>query len=99
MNSKRVEILIGGMSCASCAEKLEKALLKLPGVVEANVNFVTEKATVEFTPEVVTETALIETVNKLGYEAKEVYHLVLRRSGSRFSLCTEFLNTTLLIGR
>ena len=41
------ELLIEGMSCASCVGRVEKALLKVPGVLQASVNLATEKATVQ----------------------------------------------------
>ncbi|MBN9563501.1 MAG: cadmium-translocating P-type ATPase [Alphaproteobacteria bacterium] len=43
----RRELAIGGMTCATCADRLEKALSRLPGVLRAEVNLVTEKAVVE----------------------------------------------------
>jgi len=70
MNTKQIDIPISGMSCASCAAKIEKGLSKAPGVVYANVNFATEKATVEFDTDVTTEKNFIDTVKELGYEAK-----------------------------
>ena len=44
---ERVTVPVRGMSCASCVEKVQKALSSVPGVVRAAVNFATEKATVE----------------------------------------------------
>ena len=42
--TKRVVINLGGMSCATCAAKVEKALSAIPGVTTASVNFASEKA-------------------------------------------------------
>jgi len=70
MNSKQIDIPISGMSCASCAAKIERGLSKLPGVLKANVNFATEKATVEFDTDSTNEQIFIDTVKELGYEAK-----------------------------
>ena len=70
MNPKQIDIPISGMSCASCSAKIEKELSNLPGVLKANVNFATEKATVEFDPDTTTEAIFIDTVRELGYEAK-----------------------------
>ena len=50
VTERRVELPIEGMTCASCAGRVEKSLNKLEGV-EATVNFATERATVEFDPE------------------------------------------------
>ncbi|MGZ5373800.1 MAG: heavy metal translocating P-type ATPase [Aeromicrobium sp.] len=59
---------ISGMTCTSCAMRVEKKLNKIDGV-SASVNYATEKATVE-APETVTVDDLIATVEKTGYSAK-----------------------------
>jgi Cu+-exporting ATPase len=63
-----IELTIGGMTCASCAVRVEKKLNKLDGV-EATVNFATEKATVRYPAEVAPE-RLVETVEATGYTAQ-----------------------------
>ncbi|MET7769186.1 heavy metal translocating P-type ATPase [Nocardia sp. NPDC005366] len=63
----RVELVIGGMTCASCAARIEKKLNKLDGV-SASVNYATEKARVHVTGEVSAE-QLIATVEQAGYTA------------------------------
>ncbi|MCX4980997.1 cation-translocating P-type ATPase [Streptomyces sp. NBC_00572] len=63
------ELTIGGMTCASCAARVEKKLNRMDGVT-ATVNYATEKARVEHPPEVGVE-ALIATVVKTGYTAEE----------------------------
>jgi Cu+-exporting ATPase len=50
--TNQVELPITGMTCASCVMRVEKALKKVPGVLEAEVNLATERATVRFTPDV-----------------------------------------------
>ncbi|TDV53701.1 heavy metal translocating P-type ATPase [Actinophytocola oryzae] len=62
-----VELVIGGMTCASCAARIEKKLNRIGGV-EASVNYATEKALVTAT-DVPTED-LIATVEKMGYTAR-----------------------------
>ncbi len=62
-----VELTIGGMTCASCAARIEKKLNKLDGVTAA-VNYATEKAKVTFTGAVTPED-LIATVEATGYSA------------------------------
>ncbi|WP_104523366.1 heavy metal translocating P-type ATPase [Blastococcus atacamensis] len=62
-----VELLIGGMTCASCAARVEKKLNKLEGVT-ATVNYATEKAKVSVAGDVTTDD-LIATVEKTGYTA------------------------------
>ncbi|BAJ31221.1 MULTISPECIES: heavy metal translocating P-type ATPase [Kitasatospora] len=64
----RVELSIGGMTCASCAARIEKKLNRIDGV-EASVNFATERARVDFGPG--TSVAdLIATVEATGYTAE-----------------------------
>jgi Cu+-exporting ATPase len=62
-----VELDIGGMTCASCATRIERKLNKLPGV-EATVNYATEKARVQATAEIGTD-ELIAVVESVGYTA------------------------------
>ncbi|MEU7982580.1 heavy metal translocating P-type ATPase [Micromonospora sp. NPDC049081] len=62
-----IELAIGGMTCASCAARIEKKLNRLDGV-EASVNYATEKATVRYA-DGVTPDDLIATVEKTGYTA------------------------------
>jgi len=63
----RLELEIGGMTCASCAARIEKRLNRLDGVV-ASVNYATEKAVVEGPPGL-DAAALIDEVEKAGYTA------------------------------
>ncbi|MEU4597881.1 heavy metal translocating P-type ATPase [Nocardia sp. NPDC023988] len=63
----QVELVIGGMTCASCANRIEKKLNKLDGVT-ATVNYATEKARVDVTGDVSPED-LIATVEQAGYTA------------------------------
>ncbi|MFE5045611.1 heavy metal translocating P-type ATPase [Streptomyces sp. NPDC056637] len=64
-----VELAIGGMTCASCAARIEKKLNRMDGV-EATVNYATEKAKVTFADGVVVAD-LIATVEATGYTAQE----------------------------
>ncbi len=64
----RVELAIGGMTCASCAMRIEKRLNKIDGVT-ATVNFGTEHAAVAFDPGAVSVDDLIAAVEAVGYEA------------------------------
>ncbi|CAM05777.1 Cu+-exporting ATPase [Saccharopolyspora erythraea NRRL 2338] len=63
----RIELAIGGMTCASCASRVERKLNKIEGV-QATVNYATEKANVVF-PDTVTPDDLVEAVEKAGYTA------------------------------
>ncbi|WP_406252593.1 heavy metal translocating P-type ATPase [Streptomyces atratus] len=65
-----VELAIGGMTCASCAARIEKKLNRMDGV-EATVNYATEKAKVSYRGEDISVQDLIATVEKTGYTAHE----------------------------
>ncbi len=65
--SSDVELTISGMTCASCANRIERKLNKLDGV-EATVNYATEKARVSY-PSTVTPEDLLATVAAAGYSA------------------------------
>ncbi|MBU6532406.1 heavy metal translocating P-type ATPase [Streptomyces sp. NPDC048405] len=67
--SAEVELSIGGMTCASCAARIEKKLNRMDGVT-ATVNFATEKAKVAYGGEIQVAD-LIATVEKTGYTAEE----------------------------
>jgi len=62
-----VELSLGGMTCASCAARIEKRLNKLDGV-EATVNYALERAAVTFEPTVSTDD-LVAAVEAIGYRA------------------------------
>ena len=65
---ERVRLDISGMTCASCAARIEKRLNKLDGV-DATVNYATEQATVSFETARVTSADLLAAVSSLGYQA------------------------------
>ncbi|MDQ1002845.1 Cu+-exporting ATPase [Neobacillus niacini] len=64
---EKVEFDITGMTCAACANKIEKRLNKLNGVEKATVNLALETAVVEYNPEQVSVTEMKESIKKLGY--------------------------------
>ncbi|MHB9292584.1 heavy metal translocating P-type ATPase [Hollandina sp. SP2] len=64
-------IPIGGMTCAACSARVEKALNKLDGVESAAVNLATEKATVVYNPGVIRMSALKEAIEKAGYQVRD----------------------------
>ncbi|MFD4779159.1 heavy metal translocating P-type ATPase, partial [Streptomyces sp. NPDC058427] len=65
-----VELTIGGMTCASCAARIEKKLNRMDGV-EATVNYATERARVSYRGDDVSVQDLVATVEKTGYTAHE----------------------------
>jgi P-type Cu+ transporter len=66
--TERLELPISGMTCASCANRIERRLNKLDGVT-ATVNYATEKARVEFDAGTVAPERLVDAVEAAGYEA------------------------------
>ncbi|KVA13382.1 copper-transporting ATPase [Burkholderia ubonensis] len=65
------ELDIGGMTCASCAGRVEQALANVPGVARASVNLATERATVDAAAGVTTA-QLVDAVEQAGYQATPV---------------------------
>lgn len=63
---------IEGMTCASCAQTIEKATKQLNGVMEAAVNLATEKLTVTFDPTVLNVSSIMRAVADAGYQATEL---------------------------
>jgi len=70
MNSETLSV--GGMTCAACSARVERALRKLEGIESAAVNLATEKATVVFDPHTLRLSAIKEAVVKAGYQVLEV---------------------------
>jgi len=68
MDSK-ITLDIKGMTCASCVNRVEKALKRNDGVITASVNLATEKASIEYDSNKIDTNKLIELVTKVGYEA------------------------------
>jgi Cu+-exporting ATPase len=77
-----VELAIGGMTCASCAARIEKKLNRMDGVT-ATVNYATEKAKVSYRGEGISVQDLIATVEKTGYTAQEPAPPVPAGEGAR----------------
>ena len=68
--SPPLDIGIGGMTCASCVARVEKALKKVPGVQTAMVNLATESARIVYTPGEQVEARLRRAVRDAGYEPR-----------------------------
>ncbi len=67
---EKTELKLIGMTCAACANRIEKGLNKLPGVSRATVNFALETGSVEYSPSEVSIADMIKKVEQLGYQAK-----------------------------
>jgi len=68
--TKKTDLNIIGMHCASCATLIDRSLSKVKGVKEVNVNYATAKARIVFDEKKLSENDLIKTVQSRGYDAK-----------------------------
>ncbi len=68
----RVVLALEGMTCASCAMRIEKGLKKVPGVVDASVNLATEQAAVTYDPARVNIEQMVQKVEAVGYKAEPI---------------------------
>src|SRR5436305_9695806 len=65
----RATFALEGMTCASCAMRIEKGLKKVPGVTDAQVNLATEEATVTYDPTQTGPEQMVQKVETVGYKA------------------------------
>ena len=66
-----VELSLLGMTCANCANTIQRRLNKVDGVLDATVNYASEKATVTYIPGAITRADLVAAVRKAGYDVVE----------------------------
>ena len=71
ISESQTTLSVGGMSCASCVQSVEKALLSLEGVNEATVNLATERVRVLYDPDMVTIASMKRAIKEAGYEVLE----------------------------
>src|ERR1700674_5762800 len=69
LGESRALLALEGMTCASCAMRIEKGLKKVPGVKDANVNLATELATVTYDPAQTNLEEMMQKVEAVGYKA------------------------------
>lgn len=67
-----VEFGVGGMTCASCVAHVEKALRRIPSVLQANINLATERASVRLLSGAATPNDLVRAIEAAGYEARRI---------------------------
>ena len=70
--SHRVDLPVTGMTCAACARRIERKLTKTPGVNAANVNFATQRATIEYDPARTGVRQFASAVEEIGYRVIDV---------------------------
>jgi len=68
MATKEITLPVVGMTCASCVATVERTLRRTPGVVEANVNFANERATIVYDPAATDGKCLVDVIREAGYE-------------------------------
>lgn len=67
----KAELAISGMTCAACANRIEKVLQQIDGIEQATVNLATDSASVTFVPGTIDAAKIIASIEKLGYDATE----------------------------
>src|SRR5690606_23617711 len=72
VNLRNVTIPVVGMTCASCVNRVEKAIVRTPGVESAAVNLATEQATVSYDPALTTIANIAAAVRKAGYDVGDL---------------------------
>ncbi|OAS13478.1 heavy metal translocating P-type ATPase [Paenibacillus oryzisoli] len=93
-NTKQTSLQITGMTCAACANRIEKGLNRLDGVTEANVNFAMERATVTYDPSRIDAAKMEQSIQKLGYDTvKEAVDFQLE--GMTCAACAQRIEKTL----
>ncbi len=65
---KKIELKIGGMTCAACVKTIENSLQRLDGIIEVNVNLSAEKAFITYNPNIITQADLKKTIEAAGYQ-------------------------------
>lgn len=82
MQTERITLPILGMTCANCVATIERNVKRLPGVASASVNLASERAVVEYDPDLLDQGAIIAKIRSAGYDvATGQAHLPLRRIG------------------
>jgi len=93
-NKKRIVLDIGGMSCVTCAQTIEKRLPKLKGIIYATINFAAEKAIIDYDPDVVDQKAIEDAIVEVGY--KVIHQSVsLKISGMHCAVCAQTIEKAL----
>ncbi|NOR15634.1 MAG: heavy metal translocating P-type ATPase, partial [Candidatus Aminicenantes bacterium] len=93
--SDRIDLPIVGMSCASCANTIQRGLADITGVEKANVNFATSKATLFFKPDEAGPGDFIASIRKSGYEVGTV-SIDLPIEGIQCASCVQRIEKALM---
>ncbi|KGM97212.1 ATPase [Clostridium novyi A str. 4552] len=88
---------IQGMTCAACAKAVERASKKTNGVIEANVNFASEKLYIKYDENIVSYKEIIDSIEKAGYFAKEEKNtktVTMKIGGMTCAVCAKAVEKT-----
>lgn len=70
-NTTTLELNLGGLHCTSCATNIDLELEDLPGVIESNTNYQTQKSVLKIQPDNVKLDQIKSIIKKLGYQVKD----------------------------
>ncbi len=94
MEKKRIDLQVGGMTCAACSSRVERGLKKIAGVDEVHVNLATGKAMITFNPDDADELTFIDAIKNMGYEVKSE-KVILPIGGMNCAACSSRVERTL----
>ena len=92
--TRRLDVGVGGMSCASCVAAVERALAAVPGVRHAAVNLAAERGSVQYDPTAATPAALVRAVAEAGF-TPAVEKITIPISGISYASCVATIETAL----
>jgi Cu+-exporting ATPase len=94
METKRIDLPVGGMTCAACSSRVERGLKKIEGVSDVHVNLATGKAMIAFNPDDTNELTFIDAIKNMGYEVRSE-KVILPIGGMNCAACSSRVERTL----
>jgi Cu+-exporting ATPase len=85
----KFDIGIDGMSCAACVGRVERAIGQLPGILDANVNLASERASISYLSDGLSPTQISDAITAAGYEVHEVGGAAADRDREQMARDTE----------
>ena len=92
---KKLDLKVGGMTCASCVNRIETSLMKAEGVLKANINLAKESASIDFDPTSISSNDIANVISNAGYQAIED-EVVLVVEGMTCASCVQKTENALL---
>ncbi len=93
--TQKIDLPIQGMSCAACANRIERGLSQVKGVHKASVNFATQRASLQLDPKVAQTRDLVQTVQDLGYHV-QTETMTIPIQGMSCASCVDKIQRSLL---